>query len=69
MRGRQASLGRGAKSNSARSWSCSRNSSRPFMSLVMDTGSAWLTLSIIGADQDQAAGAALAVGGGDAPMR
>ncbi len=39
------------------------------MSLVMDTGSAWLTLSIIGADQDQAAGAALAVGGGDAPMR
>ena len=29
----------------AGSWSRSRNSSRPFMSRVMDAGSAWLTLS------------------------
>ena len=36
----------GGKSNRARSWSRSRNSSRPFMSRVMDAGSAWLTLSM-----------------------
>ena len=34
----------------------------------MDTGSAWLTPVDVGADQDQAAGAALAVGGGDAGL-
>ena len=34
----------------------------------MDTGPAWLTLSMIGTNADQAAGAALAVGGGDARL-
>ena len=45
-RARQSFLGLGGRLNCTRSWSRSRNSSRPFMSRVLDTGSVWLTLSM-----------------------
>ena len=65
---RQASLGRGARSNSARSWSRSREAIEARHEPGHGRRVGLADAVDVGADQDQAAGAALAVGGGEARL-
>ena len=65
---RQASLGRGARSNRARSWSRSRKLIEALHEPGHGRRVGLADAVDVGADQDQAAGAALAVGGGEAGL-
>ena len=69
MRGRQASLGRGAKSNSTPVLVALQELIEALHEPGHEHRVGLADAVDVGAEQDQAAGAALAVGGGDAPRR